>query len=258
MTGFRFEVPAWLLLAALMFGLPPAQGASAQGRRYGERPAGPVQSVLVGYAPVTFKYRGNKNPIQRFDYRDAVYTLTYARPGISLTAAYGNGVDSTNGQLFDVTLLSYGEILSSAPSDRETRSEFYVPVGLFTQYHRSYRANAEEGDELANDFGVTVLGLGVGGGFRSDLTRQIRLDLRALPVLGFTSVSFGDGTGYSRVLDTSAQLSFDRLFGRAGLTLGYSFRTQVWEVGGLGMLSVGKDFYDYGEARHLFRAGVSW
>lgn len=258
MTGKRLVVPACSLLFVLLCGLCPWQNLLAQGLRYGERPAGPAQSVLVGYAPVTFKYRGSQNLVQRFDFRDPVYSVTYTRPGISLSGAYGVGSDSANSNLLDLALLSYGDLYNSARSGAKRRSEFYVPVGLYTQYHRTHRANSVEGSELSNDFSVTVLGLGVGGGFRSDLARNIRFDVRALPILGLTSVSFGDGTGYSRVLDTSAQLAFDRLFGRAGLTLGYAFRTQIWDVGGLSIMGSAKDLYDYGEARHLFRAGISW
>lgn len=220
----------------------------------------PTQSLVAVLAPIDFNYRGDGEPSDRFDFDDLAYGAQYARPGLNVTVLIGRhrpaGASSDETlQLIDAAFFTWGEIgLTSKLSEGENR--LFVPVVL----HSSHRRVAVDGEAQSaiDAFSVTVLGLGTGLGV-SGQTGKVQLVARATPVIGFATRSFGDAAGSSTLFDGDVLVHFGPLVGRVGLSVGYGYRSQRWNVGSSDLIQdVENDFFDYAGAQHVLRAGLSW
>ena len=106
---------------------------------------------------------------------------------------------------------------------------------------------------------MTVLGLGAGLALESVLGKTVLFEARAYPILGFATSSFTNAIGSAYLIDADAQLHLAQLFGAVGLSLGYSFRYQVWNVNASNFFPDAADaLFDYKGRHHLFRMGVNW
>ncbi|WP_457653831.1 hypothetical protein [Rhodocaloribacter sp.] len=239
------------ILAVALPGLTP-RAASAQPRTFAE---GPRQAVSVGFFLIDFTFAGDVQPDPVFDFTDPAFGITYARPNVFATFAFGNqsgaaGEDDL--RLLDFSLLLWGEV-EPFRFEEESRARFFVPVALHSGYRRVSRQGAN--DNLLDAFEVSVLGLGGGAGFEIR-GRNVRVEGRALPVIGLASQSFGGSTGISTLFDADLQVHLGPLANGLGITLGYGFRLQRWNPGGTGLQS--GDFFDYSGHQQLFRVGVNW
>jgi hypothetical protein len=225
----------------------------------GDGAAGPTVQVLsASYYLIDFAYDGEERPPETYDYAAPAFGLTYARPNLLATLAFGNqeagaGVDGR--QLLDVAFTTWGGFspfaaLAAGPT------RLYVPVLL----HSNYRRVSPEGSEsILDDFSVALIGLGTGLGLAQRLGAEALVEARVNPIIGLASSSLADAFGHSRLLDVDAQLHLGALFGGAGLSAGYTFRLQHWNVNASDLLpDVTAGLLDYRGRLHLFRVGVNW
>jgi hypothetical protein len=85
------------------------------------------------------------------------------------------------------------------------------------------------------------------------------LEARAHPIIGLATTSLGDALGSARLVDAHVQVHAPPLFGRFGLTVGYSYRTQVWNVDASDLFDeLTGDLFDYRAQTHLLWAGINW
>lgn len=250
-----------LMLLGLLL-LPAPQAASAQMFTYGMREDGPTQSLSAAYTLIDFSYNGDAEPSALFAFSEPVYGVAYTRPNFHATFAYGTqppaagSLDAREMRLLDASLTTWGE-LNLMPGAVAEGGRLFVPIAI----HSNYRRVSPEGSEnsLADAFNVTVLGLGVGAGFEGRFGDRVVLEARALPVIGLALRQFNDSAGSARLLDTDVQLHLGRLIDRFGLSVGYGFRTQVWNVSASELLAeADEDFFDYRGRQHTFRVGVNW
>ncbi len=247
---------AMLLLLCLSLPSP----ASAQLFSYEEEAPRPTQSLSFAYHLIDFTYTGGADSIATFDYVDPGYGLVYTRPNLFVSIALGNtrNAASENVQLLDASFFTWGEFrLSRGRGSRQRH--FFIPIALHSHYRRVSHNEDVLAEASADAFGVTVLGLGTGLGFSGQLGKRVQLEARATPVIGLAARSFGDATGSARIFDADATLHFGPFVGRLGLSAGYGFRVQVWNINASSLFpDAARDFYDYRGQQHTFRVGINW
>ncbi len=218
-----------------------------------------VQSLSVGYLLIDFEFDGDERPLFVFDFVEPAYGLVYSRPHFLVTFALGDQSADGEGhealRLLDVSFTTWGELRLAGMS--AGRSRAYIPIALFSNHRRvSPQGSASS---LLDAFNVTVLGLGAGLGLESVLGETVLFEARANPILGFATSSLTDAFGSAYLIDADAQLHLAQLFGAVGLSLGYSFRLQVWNVNTSNLFPDATDeLFDYKGRYHLFRVGINW
>lgn len=260
MTSVRTAY-ALALLLTLAAAVP---GAHAQRGRYGQDGPAPTQAVAFRYAYLDFAYNGDTVLPATFDFSGPVYGLAFSRPGFHGSLAFGRGApapsanDPADVRVIDASLFTWAEALRLLTfSDGDGR--LYLPLALHSDYRRVSRVDEGEETGFTDAFSVTVLGLGTGLAGEAALGRRAYVQGRVLPVIGLAARTIGDASGNARLLDADATLHLTELAGRLGLTLGYGFRLQDWNVDfdGPGPAS-GNEIFHYGGHHHTVRLGVNW
>ena len=246
-----------LLGVVILVGLVLPDAYAQFGR--GGADIGEAPSLALSYHAVDFAYVGAADADLRFDFRAPVLGLTYTRPGLHVAAAYGRqdaGETAAAAALryVDLSLVTWGA-WRPLEATRTERFDWFVPVAL----HSNYRLVAERESEQDNTFSVTMLGLGTGAGAYVTIQPAARLHLRTTPGVGFATRSLDGAPGVAWLFDTDAELRLGPVVGRWGLTLGYRYRWQRWNLTSSGLLrEVGSDLFDYREHRHVLRVGLVW
>ena len=89
------------------------------------------------------------------------------------------------------------------------------------------------------------------------LNQRTRLELRGMPLAGITSSQATDAVGFSWAADAEARLKFSNVVANLGLTIGYAFRYQLWNVNGSRVFSDAVDeLYDYTGTAHTMSMGI--
>ncbi|MDX1548756.1 MAG: hypothetical protein R3247_17290, partial [Rhodothermales bacterium] len=186
--------------------------------------------------------------------------LAYSRPNVFIAAAYGRqdgSADAEDLRLIDLSLDTWGRLLNRPLGGGTAgQTHFFVPVLLFSNY-RSVAPTSDD-EVITEGFNVTTLGLGAGVGL-AHTGRRVQAEARAHPGLGLATSSLTDALGHARLAGADVQLHLARLFGRAGLTLGYAVRVQVWNVNASNLFpELTDDLFDYRGTQHLLRAGINF
>lgn len=239
--------------------LPGVHTASAQQFSF-RSGAQAVQSLSVGYTLIDFAFDGEGEPLLSFDFDRPAYGLVYTRPRFLATVALGDQKADDAGRtalrLLDFSITTWGELRLFGPSD--DRAHLYIPISLFSNYRR-VTPQDDDADSVFDAFNVTVLGLGAGLGLDHSFSENTFFAARAAPVIGLANSSLTDAIGTAYVIDSDVQLHLAELFGRIGLSLGYSFRYQVWNINASSLFPEATDeLFDYKGHQHLFRVGANW
>lgn len=249
--GARLAPAAFVLLLFLFHPL----SADGQMFSYGDRPRA-VQSVSFAYQIVDFTYQGSSGTNPTFDFSGPAYGVYYTRPNIAASILYGPESDDTsrNLRLLDAAITTWGEIMLAGS---ETSSRIFLPIGIQSNYRRV----APEGSEnsLVDSFNITVLALGAGIGYSSQPGTAVRFEARAMPFIGIALRAFGESTGVSYLTDGDVRVHLPELVDRVGLSVGYTYRAQRWNVNGSDLLiDVEDDLFDYVTGQHLFTFGINF
>lgn len=217
-----------------------------------------VQSLTVGYSDVSFAFDGATRPAFTFDFEDAAYGLVYTQP--HLHASFARGTSRAQGRdltLVDAVIATWGSIQLRPVST--SRRRVSVPVMLHTSFRRVATEQEQAGDVLEDDFNVTVIGLGTGLGLQRQWGMWGALEARGTPVIGLAARALDDALGHAWIIDVDVQFHLLSLRGRYGLTVGYGFRDQTWNVRVSDLFpDVAKDLFDYRGRQHTLRAGLNW
>lgn len=247
-----------ILLALLLVSVSDV--ASAQLFSYDREAPRPTQTLSFVTSAIDFNYDGGGDPTDRFDFDGLAYGVQYTRPSLNVSVLIGSHLpdrapEDEKLQLIDASLYTWGEIgLTRDLSGGLNR--VFVPILLHSSHRRV--AVEEEADTAVDAFSVTVLGIGTGIGFNGQFG-FVQIEARATPIIGIATRSFGDATGSSTQFDGDLMLHFGPVVGRFGLSVGYAFRSQRWNVGSSDLLEdESEDLFDYAGSQHLFRAGISW
>lgn len=259
------------LLAAFLLAtvLLPVTGAAAQMFSYNPDRPRAVQSASFTYSLVDFRYDGEGSPTPSFAFEGPLYGVAYTRPNFHVTLGYGIDERSETPavcdtppcapttvdlRMLDASITTWGEIrIAGTPG----RTRLFVPIAL----HTGYRRVAPEGleDSLVDAFNITVLGIGTGLGGVAELGGGFLLEARATPIIGLALRAFGESAGSSHLFDGHVQLHAPSLIGRFGLSAGYGFRGQAWNVSASTLFpDTHDDLFDYSGSMHAASIGVSW
>lgn len=237
---------AALLLLAL---LPVAAQAQIS---YGGGPEA-YQSVTPAYIGVDFTFDGGELPESSFEFVEPVWGVVYTRPGFAFSAARGRqkASDADDLTLTDVLLLGYGAF---TPFRSESRSfELLLPVGLSSGYRKVSR---DSDDSVIQAFEFTTLSIGAGLGF-GHRTEKTNLLVRAMPFYGLATRSIGNENGSTTTFDADVELGIGPLTDRFGVTLGYGFRWQKWNLKASAFFEgISNETFDYSGTMHTFRVGL--
>lgn len=243
------------LFVVLLAPICPAEAVAQLFSYGGDRPRA-VQSVSFAYKVVDFNFDGEAPSDQTFEFEAPAYGVLYTRPSFSASITYGpeTGDSGRDLRLLDAAITTWGEVVVGGS---EGSSRIYIPIALESNYRRVAPRGSE--DSLVDAFNLTVLGLGTGLGFSVDVTESVRFEGRATPVLGIALRAFGDSAGTSYLIDTDVRVHIMDLAGRIGVSAGYAFRTQVWNVDASDLLlGEQEDLFDYSGTQHLLTVGVNW
>ena len=260
----RRERPALLrLLPLVILAVLAPRTSEAQRFSYGADRARTVQSLSLRYTQVHFEYAGDRdNPPILFGYGGPAYGAAFTRPNFIASVAIGTdqqvGVDgdARDRRLLDAALFTWGE-LYPLPELAGERYRLYVPVLLHSGFRRV--RDRGPGEDTDAEFSVTALGLGTGVGLGGRLGEGVLFEARATPIFGLASPQFGGSIGTTRLFDADVLVHLGPLFGRFGLSFGYGFRAQAWNLRGSEFLDeIVADLYDYRGSQHAFRVGVNF
>ena len=216
-------------------------------------------AITASFSLVDFEFNGETAPPTLLDFSEPAYGLTFSRSNFFASVMWGtqNASDSTQTDLsfVDFSLFAWSEIFFS-PEARSAEKRFFVPIVLFSNFRRvGPRSNSGSLDE----FNIATLGLGLGVGYYGKLSDTFTLELRSTPGLGYAAQSFGESSGISKMIDTDFQVHFDSVFNSIGLSFGYSFRIQDWDIRATSIFgSVSRDLYDYKSVSHSLSLGVNF
>jgi hypothetical protein len=185
----------------------------------------------------------------RFD--NPILGLFYSRPGIQLFIGRGvQGDVPTVGDLeFLETVINVYGAARPFENERSASVEFFLPFGLHSDYRR---VSSQYQGSTSDQFEATTIAIGGGVGLVGRQGR-IRFSLRVRPHIGLASRSLGFGNGTTTLLDSDAEMTLGPISGRFGLSLGYQFRWQRWNME--------SDFIgsrDFEATQHGFRVGIFW
>ena len=244
-----------LRAAAFAFALSflAASDAAGQMFSYGINRPHAVQSVSFSYTLVDFSYAGSGTPEPSFEFEAPVYGVVYTRPNVMVSVGYGADDTARDLRLLDASIFTWGEFRLAESS----RGRLYLPIVLHTNYRRV--APRGEEDSLVDAFNITAIGLGSGLGYHHRVGDALQLHLRAFPVIALALRAFGDSAGSSRLIDGGIQLHAPGLIGKFGLTAGYGFRAQAWNIGESSLVpQSSNDLFDYTGSQQVLLVGINW
>ena len=237
----------------LVFLSTVASESNGQMFSYGVNRPQAVQSVSFSYTLVDFSYNRSGIPEPSFEFEAPIYGIVYTRPNVVASLGYGADDTARDLRLLEASIFTWGEFRLA----ESARGRLYLPIVLHTNYRRV--APRGEEDSLVDAFNITVLGLGSGLGYHHRFGDALLVHLRAFPVIGLALRAFGDSAGSSRLIDGGLHLHAPRLVGKFGVTAGYGFRAQVWNIGESSLVPQNRDdIFDYAGSQHVLQLGINW
>lgn len=239
------------LVAILLWGLTTSGVVSAQLNYGSDRAINQTVEATVSF--IDFSFDGSSSEEPTFDFNDLAYGVAYSRPGF--LARFARGTEGNGGSA--VTLTDFLITVSGAwrpwTRSRGAGLQPIIPLGIHSGYRRVSR---DEDRGTFNAFEFTTLALGAGLGAEAQGTR-INWRLRVIPMIGIAQRSLGSDTGTSSMLDANTSLSLGPLNDQFGISFGYGFRWQAWDVDASDFNEAAtSDTFDYTGIMHTFRIGI--
>ena len=247
----------WLWIAGL-FLLPHLSSVVAQPFYFGNERPRESTSVMASYTVFNFEFDGDIAPNLLLNFDEPAYGLTFSRSNLAASIAWGrqNAPDTTRPDisLLDLNISLWADVFFSSNA-RTADHRLFSPIMLFTNYRRV----RPSGEESLSEFNITTLGLGLGLGYYGTLSENALVEVRTIPAIGYASQSFGESAGVAQLVESDVQLHIGSVFGRIGLSFGYAFRLQIWNVNARSFLGdIEEDLFSYRDTRHTFSLGVNW
>jgi hypothetical protein len=249
---------AWLfvpLVLALLL-VRPAEAFQRYGGGPAVRQSAGLTLAMPSFRPTSQScaipdQEGGCTEFADFTFDNPIVGLFYSRQGIQLFIGRGVQGDVSNvGDLeFLETVIDVYGAARPFQGGSDAALEFYLPFGLHSDYRR---VSSQTAGSTADQFEATTIAIGGGAGLMSR-RGHTRFSFRVMPHIGLASRSLGFGNGTTALLDSDAELTFGPIRGRFGLSFGYQFRWQRWNME--------SDFVasrDYEATQHVFRMGIFW
>ncbi len=240
-----------VLLILLLWGWASDQNVLAQLNYGSDRAIN--QTVEATVSLIDFSFDGSDSEEPAFDFNEPAYGLAYARPGF--LARFARGTQGGGDE--SLTLTDFLITASGAwrPWSRSRGSGIQptIPLGVHSGYRRVSR---DEDRGTFDAFEFTTLALGAGLGAEAQGARA-QWRVRVIPMIGIAQRSLGSDTGSSTMLDANTRLTLGPLNDQFGISFGYGFRWQAWDVDASDFNEAAtNDTFDYTGTMHTFRIGI--
>ena len=198
-----------------------------------------MHSAGLSVGIIDHRYTGDADVGGGISYQGPAFGLSYTGPQLRATGLFTR----FDGKHTLINLSGIGWLLPSFTLKRLDNTIVAVPIGALAAWLRT------SGDDDTAPLGTQAILLGAGGVLEQQLGSRTVIKLRAMPLAGFTATELTDALGFSWAADAEARLEIDQFFSSLGLTIGYIFRYQVWNVNGSRVLSsLVDEAYDYTSA----------
>lgn len=208
----------------------------------------PGTAVYLGLEPVDFNYTGGElqNPAneERFEFDGSLLRLRLETRSLQFFLATGGsltGIDDVS--YFDVGVQA-GYRFSILRNENLTILLPFQIVSSLTS------VDTDQNIPNAIQFRQGALAAGAGGFIGLRASEQIRLHANFIPYYGFSFATGGTFGGSLAKLDGKFRLFFDRLFGDFGLSAGYNYKFNRFDVD--------ENEFDYDLQSHSILLGITF
>lgn len=205
-----------------------------------------VHGGEFGIAMIDHAYVGDEVTGGHYGYQGIGFGLSYTGSQIRTKVIFAHPEEGRT--FFDVSAL--GWLSPSFSRIKRENTAVSMPIGVLVAWRRV------TGGKNASPLGVHAILFGAGGELNHSMSDRTSVGLRVIPLAGITGTQIADAVGLSWTLDAEVRLFVAEFFSSLGLTIGYAFRYQFWNVNGSRAFSDGIDeVYDYAGTVHTFSAG---
>jgi hypothetical protein len=209
----------------------------------------PGVAVYVGIEPTNFEYQGSgAEETERGLYGFNGPIARFSIEGRGINAYLGTGGSITG--LDDISYFDAGVKIGYGLSVyRAEDISVHIPFQLHSAYTRS--SNNDVAIPGVPEFQQGTFEIAGGAELNARLAPQFRIGANILPSYGFSfSTRERDAGGRIFGVEGEARLYFDRLFGSAGLSVGYNYNLRDYDIEG--------ELLDYKATGHSFLVGITF
>ncbi len=226
-----------LLLMLISTEIAAQNWASERGTQGGELSIGMIDHAYVGSEAIGGDY----------DYQGIGLGLSYIGNQVRASLLFGRSNEPRT--FLDVSAV--GWLAPSFTRIKRGNTTFSAPMGFLAAWRRT------TAEKNVAPLGATAILFGAGGELVHSMNDRARARLRVIPLAGITGSQVSDAVGFSWAVDAEARFFVAEVFSRFGLTIGYTFRYQLWNINGSRAFSESIDeVYDYASRVHTLSAGV--
>ena len=203
----------------------------------------------ISFGVIRHSYVGMESSQGAFDFEGIGYGISYVGPQIRGSALYARS--SGGSRLIDLSAMVL--LFPQFARVERSRTSIAMPLGALGAWRRT------DPNSDADPLTTNAILLGAGVTLSHSFHSRFQAELRVMPFAGITGSEITDAVGFSWAIDSEARLDFEEVFSNLGLSVGYSFRYQLWNINGSGVFSEAVDeLYDYAGLAHTMFLGVAF
>lgn len=210
-----------------------------------ERSGRSTSSISVGPDFIDMSFRGNDDEAVQYNWNDAVYRIRLEIPGVNAYVGYNSSI----GDADTLTYFNAGANLQAGtPLITNSSYGIIIPLQIITDYVKVESTDSAQPE--MDHFRQSSLAAGLGIGFYYQFQNTIRLEVEAVPKIGFTVSAFGSDAGQIRGVSGRVRFKIDEIINRYGLVAGFDYVLRSY--------SGGDDLIDHNISSNNFVVGISF
>jgi hypothetical protein len=208
----------------------------------------PGAAIYLGLEPADFNYTGgdlpNSTNEERFEFDGSLLRLRLETRSLQFFLA-------TGGSVTGIDDISYFDVGVQAGYRFSILRNENLTILLPIQFVSSLTSvNSDQSVSSAIEFRQGALAAGAGGFIGVRASNNIRLQADFIPYYGFSFATGGTFGGSLAKLDGKFRLFFDRVFGDYGLSAGYNYKFNRFDVD--------ENEFDYDLQSHSILLGITF
>lgn len=208
----------------------------------------PNTAIYLGLEPADFEYQGGSLAIPqnegRFGFSGSLLRLRLETPALQFFLA-------TGGQLTGIDDVSYFDAgVQAGYNFSIVRNETFTVQVPFQLVSSLTSVNTDQNIPNAPQFRQGALAAGLGGFIGVRPSERVRIQAGFIPHYGFSFATGGTFGGSLGKLDGRFRLFLDRVFGDTGLSLGYNYKFNRYDVD--------ENEFDYDLRSHSILLGITF
>ncbi|MDX1639775.1 MAG: hypothetical protein R3281_17580 [Balneolaceae bacterium] len=208
----------------------------------------PSTAIYLGLEPADFEYQGGVLGLPgsegRFEFSGSLLRLRLETPALQFFLATGGSLTGID----DVSYFDAGvQAGYSFSIVRQKQLTVRIPFQLLSSLTS---VNTDESIPNAPQFRQGALAAGLGGFIGVRPSERVRVQASFVPHYGFSFATGGTFGGSLAKLDGRLRLFLDRVFGDTGLSLGYNYKFNRFDVD--------ENEFDYDLRSHSILVGITF